>query len=137
MSLEFWLRFFGVLSLEAAIIIALAAILSRYKSSTSWQRTIWQTSAITLALLVILEASGLGQGLFASLIEKPTPRRSPTFIVQTFPATLASPGSSSEMGKPQSASHPPLPAVSPTKAVRTWWPGAVWLLAFCSIIGPI
>ncbi len=49
---------FGILALEAVLLIAVATLVARRLSSTLWQRTIWQACFVALLGLLALEATG-------------------------------------------------------------------------------
>jgi beta-lactamase regulating signal transducer with metallopeptidase domain len=64
---DWWpcLELAGLLALEAALIVALAAVLQRSIRSVLWHRAIWHAAVIGLLAIALLEFSGLPAGVAA------------------------------------------------------------------------
>jgi len=85
-----WAELAGVLALGSAAIIAVAALAARPVRSGVWQRTIWQTAALGLVVLVGLELMGAGSamvGLLRARLRPPPPP--PDVAAALAPAALA------------------------------------------------
>jgi hypothetical protein len=54
-----WLSFTGSWALQAALVVAVAATAQRWIPSAAWRRTLWQSCFAGVAVLVVLELSGL------------------------------------------------------------------------------
>ncbi len=131
----FWWRLLMLLAIEAALVAAVAAVLTRWIKSAVWRRTIWQAGALGLLVLAACESTGLSRGFAAWATAKPEARSSRRFVVQTFPANLnpAPPSASDDL-----EAAPELRPANDSTAIstsRTWWPGLVWLIGFGLMVG--
>lgn len=60
-----WFELFVSLVSGAAVIVGLAAIITRRLPIAVWQRTVWQVSTLGLALLLIAELTGVAGGVMS------------------------------------------------------------------------
>ncbi|MDB6021046.1 MAG: Regulatory sensor-transducer, BlaR1/MecR1 family, partial [Pedosphaera sp.] len=58
-----WLQFIGLLALEGAVIVGIAAQLQRRIHSATWRRMVWHVCILSLLLLVVFEFTGTARGL--------------------------------------------------------------------------
>lgn len=68
-----WLQLMGLLAVEAAVIIGIAAQLQRLTKSAAWRRTIWHACILSLLLLVVFEFTGIARGVFGGMERKLAP----------------------------------------------------------------
>lgn len=64
-TLKIWVQLIGLLALEVAVIVGIAAQLQRWAKHAVWRRTIWQACTLGLLMLVVSELTGVGRGIFA------------------------------------------------------------------------
>ncbi len=118
-DLAWWGRLFGLLATEAALLVALAALVARLVRTAPLRRLVWQSAFLAVALVWTVELSG-GRNWVARWQETvPAKRQLTARVVGSapvvaeevpfeFPAELAVP--------------PPAPAPQPN-----WWPALLWL----------
>ncbi len=131
----FWWRLFGLLAIEAALVVALAVVLARWIKSAVWRRTVWQAGALGLLVLAACESTGLSRGLAAWATAKTEARSSRRMVVGTLPPRIDS--------APPIASNDPeaatelriIQAPTANSNPRTWWPGLIWLIGFGLMLG--
>jgi Flp pilus assembly secretin CpaC len=119
-DLAWWGRLFGLLATEAALLVALAAVVARLTSSAQWRRLIWQTAFLAVALVWFLELGG-GRGWLARWRPVPAPVRQVTARVI---------GESTVRAEPVAFEFPaavPVADLPATPVQPRWWPGAFWL----------
>ena len=122
-DLAWWGRLFGLLATEAALLVALAAVVARLTRSAQWRRLIWQTAFLAVALVWCLELGG-GRGWLARWRPVPAPPRQVTARVI---------GESTVRAEPVAFEFPaavPVADLPPTPVQPRWWPGAFWLAGF-------
>jgi hypothetical protein len=116
-----WLQLLGALVLEIGLVVAVAAGGQALLRRPSWRRTIWQASICSLAVLAVLELSGLTRQA-RGWAQAAWPRHgSPTLVKKVEPAPTGriEPGLSLPPADPVVAPRRlPLPA-SPIAVART------------------
>jgi len=126
-DLNWWGRLFGLLAVEAALIVAVAALLARWIKRPQVRRVVWQGCLIAVALVWLGELAGL-RGQFAKL--RPARPAERTLAVRLLDAPAREP-------LPESF---PVEALSPLPALITpsrpvWWPGWLWLAGLTALTG--
>ncbi|HMF10892.1 MAG TPA: M56 family metallopeptidase, partial [Gemmataceae bacterium] len=142
-SLADWAEPVLALALGGAVVVALASLASRCMRTGAAQRVVWQATVIGLAVLVIVELTGLARGVtewvrpFASdrvidppakeerIVREPLLDEQPAWLV----AESADDFPASEEGNPE-----PESPIS-TDAPPAWWPGALWLAGTLVVAG--
>lgn len=70
-TLTVWLQLMGLLAVEVAVIVGIAAQLQRLTKSAIWRRTIWHSCILSLLLLVVFEFTGAARGMVVWIRQKP------------------------------------------------------------------
>jgi type II secretory pathway component GspD/PulD (secretin)/beta-lactamase regulating signal transducer with metallopeptidase domain len=121
-----WLHVLGLLAIQTALVIALAAAVQPLLRPARWKHTVWLAALAGTVLVFANALFGLDRHVHAWLTSKPAP--SPQFIVRgnlpvqrefTPPADLVS--SDETLLSPP----PVLPSHAAPKPV--WWPAWLWL----------
>lgn len=143
-SLAAWDEPLLALAVGTAVVVALAAFVARRTRAGSAQRVIWQTAVVALAVLIIVELTGLAGGV-TEWVRNPgaaSPMLDPPAAQQRalhFP--LASeraaphlaefdhefPASEESNSEPESQTS--------AEASNAWWPGALWLGGMLVVAG--
>ncbi len=147
-TLTVWLQLMGLLAVEVAVIIGIAAQLQRLTKSAIWRRTIWHSCALSLLLLAIFEFTGAARGVVMWIGKKPAsalpiPSRiaianSRTSVRQVYPplqghAEFQPPSTQHEARNTQPAKLPRPMTASESPSVL--WFGLVWLAGTGVVIG--
>ncbi len=121
-----WLHVLGLLAVQTALVVALAAAVQPLLRPVRWKHTVWLAALAGTVLVFANALFGLDHHVHAWLTSKPAP--SPQFVVKgnlpvrgefTPPASLAS--SDETLVSPP----PMLPSHAAPKPV--WWPAWLWL----------
>jgi beta-lactamase regulating signal transducer with metallopeptidase domain len=64
-TLKIWLQLIGLLAIEVAVIVGIAAQAQRLTKQAAWRRTIWHACILALLMLVGFEFTGVARGIFA------------------------------------------------------------------------
>src|ERR1044071_3333032 len=88
---EIWWLTFGLLALESALVIAVAALCHRLTHSALWHRTIWQGCVMALLTLITMEFCG-GIRAWIPATFSTSASSAPLFPHPTPPAESAGPG---------------------------------------------
>ncbi len=143
LNLTSWLGLVLMLALGSAVAVALAALLSCLSRAAVWQRTIWRANMVCLAVLVLGEVTGTGNGVsawFAVRMSSARQAQVPELgTVGAGDSRLGTRGPANTNSPPLAAecrvagSEPAVLSSEPQVSIR-WWPGVVWLLG-TSVIG--
>lgn len=160
------LRVTGIVALEITVAIALCVWLERRARSVIWQRTIWQAAFVGMFLIAILEITGLGREIAASLksdfrahtpVPSSTAARQQSTKVPSLSLTADFHDRVTERlaairrGPSESPLHaqaprpggkwsgaPPRTEPEPFLQGKTLpWPELIWVLGICGALGPI
>ena len=148
-TLTFWRESFGLLALQIAGVVAIAAIAQCLAKSASWRRSIWQIAIATAGLLAVAEWSGAGRNAMNWAETNLAARRTmaavhptilettPTFESESAPISPISPSFRSDHAESVSdpLSPPPVAAPfekakEPTVSPAVWWPAWLWFAGF-------
>lgn len=117
-----WGPLLSRLAVEALLLVALAALAGRWVATVQWQRLLWQSVFVALALVWGVELSG-GRGWIPSWLQdrplSPTPH---TMTAQVESGILDRGSETADLAPRDETSGSALP-VKPS-----WWPGLVWSL---------
>lgn len=125
-DLAWWGRLLGLLAVEAALLVAVAALAARLARRPQLQRVVWQSCLIAVALVWLGELGGLRGQLAKLRPAKPVER---TLAVRLVDAPISEPLTEPFPEEPLS----PAPAVV-TPSRPTWWPGQLWLAGFALLL---
>lgn len=70
-TLTTWFQLLGLIAVEVAVIVGIAAQLQRLTRSAIWRRTIWQACILSLLLLVAFELTGVARNVVGWIGQKP------------------------------------------------------------------
>ena len=73
LTLSVWLQLLGLLALEIALVVASAALISRFVASAAWRRTVWQVCVLSLLALTLSELTGTARSVVNWLAVKVSP----------------------------------------------------------------
>jgi beta-lactamase regulating signal transducer with metallopeptidase domain len=155
-----WWNLLIVLGLGTAAIVALVAIADRRINSAVWRRTLWQAATLGLFGLMLLELTGMCDGLVQLCRATPLRAEARTALQRpsTPPASTARTGETTnragEAAKPAVATAIK-PAIEPSPigresnrqatevastasqpaAAGAWWPAVLWALGTVAMLG--
>ena len=114
-----WIQLFGVLAVEAVLLVGLVLWIEGRLASAVWKRTLWQGCLLALPALVAGEVTGVGHGLFGLWRGTRTAAPMAPAVGRAEVRVATSPAAAVPV-----AVRLPQPA-----AVRSpvWWPGLLWL----------
>ena len=133
-TLTVWLVGLGRVALGSSVLVVLAVLLARRLSSAVGQRTLWRATMIGLAILLLIEASGVSDWLAAEFswssysdANQEGGRLAPRVetLSRSESTTVQPPTSDQDVSPPDGESTPADRAEMEERGV--WWPGAVWL----------
>jgi beta-lactamase regulating signal transducer with metallopeptidase domain len=75
LTLTGWLQLVGLLAVEMALVVGVAALISRFVASAVWRRTIWQVCFLSLLALTLSELTGTARSLVSWLAAKASPEK--------------------------------------------------------------
>ena len=131
-DLSWWARLFGVLAVEAALVVGIATLLARATQRPQVQRLIWQASFLTVLATWFGELAGF-RGYFGGSklegAEEVHSVRSLVVMPQRAPAnpTDVTESSSANHSLDEEESRQNIPASAVSKPPPVYWPGALWL----------
>jgi len=65
--LTLWLQLLGLLAVEVALVVGVAALISRFVASPAWRRTVWQVCFLGLLALTLSELTGTARNVVSWL----------------------------------------------------------------------
>lgn len=126
-TLDYWARLLGGLALEAALVIALAGLLTCLTRAEFWRRMIWRGAFLGILVVTIVELTGLSRIGFR---RPPPPPSRATAPVASTPATppVREAFAPSAVPRPTGATElASRPMTRPPRGSGVWWPGWLWL----------
>lgn len=132
-DLNWWGRLVGLLAVEAALIVAVAALLARWAGRPQVRRVVWHSCLIATALVWLGELAGIRGKLAELRPARPTERTLAVRLVDA-PAdeSLAEPLPAEPLSLPPAADVQPAANVLPQPV---WWPGWLWLAGLTALAG--
>src|SRR5437773_7666296 len=73
LTLTVWLQLLGLLAVEMALVVGVAALISRFVASAAWRRTVWQICVLSLLALTLSELTGTARSVVSWLAVKVSP----------------------------------------------------------------
>src|SRR5216117_2044604 len=73
LTLTVWLQLLGLLAVEMALVVGVAALISRFVASAAWRRTVWQICVLSLLALTLSELTGTARSVVSRLAVKVSP----------------------------------------------------------------
>ena len=151
-TLTVWLQLMGLLAVEVAVIVGIAAQLQQLTKSAIWRRTIWQACILSLLLLLTFELTGAARGLFSWIGKKPAPATPLSVIIpdaqprastrqaepllqihtEFQPATTEH---GSRTGQPRLIMKKISGAVATSESLSVLWFGLLWMAGAGVVIG--